>query len=69
MAKKLFISVAGTRDWQCKHMSFDSVFDFEDYCTKVAPQKAKQIVDFIDTKDLCRIMSDAFVTYHYEWQK
>lgn len=67
--KKLFISVVGTRDWQCKHMSFDNLFDFEDYCLQVKPYKAKQIKDYIDTKDLCNIMSDNFVVYHYEWQK
>lgn len=67
--KKLFVSIVGTKDWQCKHMSFDSIFDFEDYCKVYNPKKCKQIEDYVDLKDLCNIMSDRFVTFHYEWQK
>jgi hypothetical protein len=67
--KKIFLSVVGTRDWQCKHMSFDNLFDIEDYAVKVAPSKAKLVADYIDLADLCRIMSDNFTVWHYEWQK
>ena len=67
--KKLFVSVVGTRDHQCKHMAFDSLLDFEDYCLTHAPKKAKEIADYINAKDLCRIMSDCFLTFHCEWQK
>ena len=65
----LIVSAVGTKDFQCKHMSFKNVFDFEDYCMIHAPKKAKQIQDFIDAEDLCSIMSDCFVTYHCEWSK
>ena len=67
--KKLFVSVVGTRDHQCKHMAFDNLLDFEDYCLAHAPKKAKEIADYIDAKDLCRIMSDCFLIFHCEWQK
>lgn len=67
--KKLFVSIVGTRDWQCKHMSFATIFDFVDYCKLYSPNKSDLIEDYIDLKDLCRIMSDSLVTFHYDWQK
>ena len=67
--KKLFISIVGTKDWQCKHMSFNSIFDFEEYCKAYNPKKIKKIDDYVDLKDLCNIMSDCFVTFHYAWQE
>ena len=63
----IIVRVTGTKDWQCKAMVFKTIFDFEDYCLKVAPKKEKAIKDYIDLKDLCSIMSDCFVVYSYEW--
>lgn len=67
--KKLFVSVVGTRDWQCRHIVFDTIFDFEDYCLTYAPHKQKQIKEYGTLQELCTIVSDAFVTFQYEWQK
>jgi hypothetical protein len=66
--KKLFVSVVGTRDWQCKHMAFDTIFDFVDYCKLYSPHKSDLIGEY-NIEDLCRIMSDSLVTFHYCWQK
>lgn len=67
--KKLFVSIVGTRDWQCKHMVFDTIADFEDYCLKYNPDKKKAINEYGTLKELCHIMSDGLVTFHYDWQK
>lgn len=67
--KKLFVSVVGTRDWQCKHMIFNTVADFEDYCLAHAPHKKELINNYGTLKELCEGMSDCFLTFHYDWQK
>jgi len=67
--KKLFVSIVGTRDWQTKHMTFATIFDFEDYCKLYNPSKKKMVDQYGTLKELCEMMSDCFVTFHYSWQE
>jgi len=67
--KKLFVSIVGTRDWQTKHKSFDTISDFEDYCKLYNPNKKALVENYGTLKELCEGMSDGLVTFHYAWQK